>query len=143
MLVVIAIIGLLSTLSVVSLNSARVKARDAARKSDMNSISTAMELYNVETDGYPITASDCTVNIMSGTAAGGVMCSGNSITSGSDTILQAIPEPPIAGNYLAFSDVDDYCISSALELAGSFFKCINGSCFEDTTACTAAELDAL
>ena len=142
LLVVIAIIGLLSTLSVVSLNSARGKARDAARKSDMNSISTAMELYNVETGGYPLTAAACASNIMSGTAVGGVMCDGQSIIAGTETILQSVPAPPETDDYLAFSDADDYCISSLLE-DGTWFKCINGSCFDAADACDAAELAAL
>jgi type II secretory pathway pseudopilin PulG len=42
--VVIAIIGLLSTLAVVSLNGARAKARDAKRLSDVKQISTLIEM---------------------------------------------------------------------------------------------------
>jgi general secretion pathway protein G len=57
LLVVIAIIGLLSTLAVVALNSARSKARDAARVADVKQIQTALELYYNSNDGYP-TAGD-------------------------------------------------------------------------------------
>ena len=53
LLVVIAIIGLLATLSVVSLNNARERARDARRLSDVRQIQTALELYyNIE-NVYP------------------------------------------------------------------------------------------
>lgn len=45
LLVVIAIIGLLSSIVLASLNTARAKARDAERKSDMKQISNALELY--------------------------------------------------------------------------------------------------
>lgn len=45
LLVVIAIIGLLSTLAVVALTSARAKARDAKRISDVKQIQTALELF--------------------------------------------------------------------------------------------------
>ncbi|MBU1102381.1 prepilin-type N-terminal cleavage/methylation domain-containing protein [Patescibacteria group bacterium] len=45
LLVVIAIIGLLATIVLVSLNSARIKARDARRQSDMHQIALAMEMY--------------------------------------------------------------------------------------------------
>ncbi|MDO8582282.1 MAG: type II secretion system protein [bacterium] len=45
LLVVIAIIGLLSTLAVVALTSARAKARDAKRISDVKQTQTALELY--------------------------------------------------------------------------------------------------
>lgn len=44
LLVVIAIIGILSSTIVVSLGSARAKARDARRQSDIRQISLAMEL---------------------------------------------------------------------------------------------------
>ena len=44
LLVVIAIIGILSSTILVSLGSARAKARDARRQSDMHQISLAMEL---------------------------------------------------------------------------------------------------
>lgn len=45
LLVVIAIIGILSATVLASLNDARAAARDAARRSDLNTIRTAMELY--------------------------------------------------------------------------------------------------
>ena len=52
LLVVIAIIGLLSTMAVFSLNSARTKARDAKRMSDMKMLSTAMEMYASDNGAY-------------------------------------------------------------------------------------------
>ncbi len=45
LLVVIAIIGLLASVVLVSLNSARAKARDTKRKADLAQISKALELY--------------------------------------------------------------------------------------------------
>ena len=45
LLVVIAIIGILATIVLVSLNTARAKARDARRSSDLHQISLAMEMY--------------------------------------------------------------------------------------------------
>lgn len=45
LLVVIAIIGLLATIAFISLNSARGKARDAKRVSDVRSIQSVLELY--------------------------------------------------------------------------------------------------
>ncbi len=56
LLVVIAIIGLLSTLAVVALTSARAKARDAKRISDVKQVQTALELYYADKGGdYPPT----------------------------------------------------------------------------------------
>jgi len=148
LLVVIAIIGLLSTLSVVSLNSARGKARDAARKSDMNSISTALELLNVEVGYYPV-GGTCDDNILFTTSAiegppaypVNSICSDFAIIASStpETILQSMPAPPVPGDYLGFSNGSSYCISSVLE-DGTWFKCLNGSCFEDDNVCDAGEL---
>lgn len=45
LLVVIAIIGILAAVVMVSLNSARSKARDAQRKSDITNVSLANEMY--------------------------------------------------------------------------------------------------
>lgn len=56
LLVVIAIIGLLATLAVVALNSARQKSRDAKRVADIKQVQTALELSFVETNGYPTAA---------------------------------------------------------------------------------------
>lgn len=53
LLVVIAIIGLLSTLAVVALGSAREKARDAKRLSDIKQVQTALEIYYTENNSYP------------------------------------------------------------------------------------------
>jgi len=54
LLVVISIIGILSSLAVVSLNTARNKARDALRKADMTQMRTAINLYYDENGQYPI-----------------------------------------------------------------------------------------
>lgn len=54
LLVVIAIIGLLSTLAVVALNSARQKARDSKRVSDVKQVQTALELYFNDQNAYPL-----------------------------------------------------------------------------------------
>ncbi len=45
LLIVIAIIGLLATLGIISMTSARAKARDSKRISDLTQIRSAMELY--------------------------------------------------------------------------------------------------
>ena len=54
LLVVIFIIGLLASIVVVSVQAARVKARDAKRKADIKELKTAIELYANDTWGYPV-----------------------------------------------------------------------------------------
>ena len=66
LLVVIAIIGLLSTLAVVALSSARQKARDSKRLSDLKQMQTALELYYTDKTAYPMTG---TGSILLGTLA--------------------------------------------------------------------------
>jgi prepilin-type N-terminal cleavage/methylation domain-containing protein len=54
LLVVISIIGLLSSMSVYAINVARVKARDARRKADLNSLVKALALYSDDRGGLPL-----------------------------------------------------------------------------------------
>lgn len=56
LLVVIAIIGLLASTVFASLGSARGKARDARRLSDLKAVQTALELYYASNGAYPSTA---------------------------------------------------------------------------------------
>jgi prepilin-type N-terminal cleavage/methylation domain-containing protein len=54
-LIVIAILGILATLIVVSLSDARKKSRDAQRKTDLANVQLALELYADDNEGvYPI-----------------------------------------------------------------------------------------
>jgi prepilin-type N-terminal cleavage/methylation domain-containing protein len=53
LLVVVAIIGLLASVVLASLNSARSKGRDAKRKSDAHQITLAIELYFNTVGSYP------------------------------------------------------------------------------------------
>ena len=53
LLVVIAIIGILATIVLVSLNSARAKARDTRRIGDIRQVALALELYYDDHSVYP------------------------------------------------------------------------------------------
>ena len=78
LLVVIAIIGLLSTLSILALNTARARARDTKRVADVKQMQTALEMFYNETGDYPTTG----------------ITAGNSIGTGTNVYLKAIPKPP-------------------------------------------------
>ena len=53
LLVVISIIGLLASIVLLALNSARAKSRDAKRLADVRQLSTALELYYNDNNSYP------------------------------------------------------------------------------------------
>jgi len=53
LLVIISIIGFLASAALVAFNSARMKARDARRQSDMRQIVAALELYYDKYGKYP------------------------------------------------------------------------------------------
>ncbi len=53
LLVVIAIIGLLASVVLLALNSARAKSRDAKRVADVRQLSSALELFYNDANGYP------------------------------------------------------------------------------------------
>ena len=54
LLVVISIIAIISTIAVVSLGSARMNARNTTRKANLTQIAKALEVYNIDNGGYPI-----------------------------------------------------------------------------------------
>lgn len=66
LLVVIAIIGLLSSVVLASLNTARARARDAQRISNVKQIQTALELYYSDTGSYPTSPDNAVVSALSG-----------------------------------------------------------------------------
>jgi len=53
LLVVVAIIGVLATVILTSIGSAREAARDARRLSDVRQIQTALEIYIIDNNRYP------------------------------------------------------------------------------------------
>jgi type II secretion system protein G len=59
LLVVIVIIGLLSTLGMVNYLDARARARDAQRKSNLQQLQSALELYRSDQHAYPAAMPAC------------------------------------------------------------------------------------
>lgn len=58
LLVVVAIIGVLASVVLVSLNSARAKSRDARRLSDLREIANALHTYYSDNQQFPNETSD-------------------------------------------------------------------------------------
>jgi prepilin-type N-terminal cleavage/methylation domain-containing protein len=61
LLVVISIIGLLSTVAVVALGSARAKARDAKRLADVKQVQTSLDQFYSDQSAYPTVAGTLTL----------------------------------------------------------------------------------
>lgn len=148
LLVVISIIGILSSFAVVSLNSARVKARDAMRKADTASLRTALSLYYFENnDAYPVCGSwnglvaDFGASADNTAPDGGAYCYVNvlqtALTGGARPImLDAIPRDPQNKDNLAsvsatslyryVSNGTEYALVYALEEEPGILKVIRG-----------------
>lgn len=117
MLVVISIIGILAVLISANLNSARSRARDAERKSDLRNIETALRLYYNDEGAYPAASSSqikaCT-SYSSPTA-----CSwGSAWAVGSVTYMSKLPIDPLspAQSYIyENSGVDTFTLTACLE----------------------------
>lgn len=93
LLVVIGIIGLLSTLAVVALGSARQKARDSKRLSDIKQVQTALELYFTDNNTYPV-ANNITLGVDATCLVGTGFASGTACTSATSTYMGLIPRDP-------------------------------------------------
>ena len=54
LLIVIGVIGVLAALIIVSVSSARGKARDATRKSDLHALRTSLHQYQSDNENFPV-----------------------------------------------------------------------------------------
>ena len=119
LLVVIAIIGLLSTLAVVALSSARQKARDAKRVSDMKQVQTSLELYYNDVGNYPGTTAVLGSGTMSCLGGGGNGFSGAPLGCTGTVYMGLIPSNPTpngtAYSYTSASASATYGIAFTLE----------------------------
>ncbi|HQB50829.1 MAG TPA: prepilin-type N-terminal cleavage/methylation domain-containing protein, partial [bacterium] len=99
LLVVIGIIALLSSLSIIALNSARAKSRDARRLSDVKQISTALEMYYSSNGNYPSLPSP------TGTPITNLCLSELGITStcGLEVYMKKIPADPTKDKHYYYS----------------------------------------
>lgn len=88
LLVVIAIIGLLASVVLLALNSARAKSRDAKRLADIRQIASAFELYFNDNNAYPTGS----VSIVQG--VGGVLGAPNTVVGLTPTYIGLVPAAP-------------------------------------------------
>jgi len=104
LLVVVAIIGILSTLLTANFIAVRQRGRDAQRKSNLRQVQSALELYRADQAGYPPTAS--------------FPACGLSFTNvaGTTTYMQKVPCDPTSVSY-SYSSTDStrYTLIGCLE----------------------------
>ena len=130
LLVVIAIIGILSSIVLASLTSARAKARDARRLSDLKQIRTAIEMYINDNNHLPRETLD---------KSNGKIGEG----AGLDTLLapymQNIPHDPLGpGNssYYYYYDGNQWCVGRA-NIAVLFARNMESSKDHNRSVCSA------
>ncbi|QQG42269.1 MAG: prepilin-type N-terminal cleavage/methylation domain-containing protein [Candidatus Woesebacteria bacterium] len=116
LLVTISIIGILIGLSVFGLQGARQSARDAKRKTDLEQIRSAVEIYKADCNKYPLTL--------------GAQLKGDGLSTSSclDTniYLSEVPFDPTSPNsdYKYYSlDGSTYELCAALEQGGATTSC--------------------
>ena len=127
LLVVIAIIGLLSTLAVVALNSARSKARDAKRVSDIKQIQTSLELYYADNSGYA--GGSALALGGSGGAASVCIDSGGFKASGcTNAYMPVVPAQTSTGLKTGGIYQSEYLYSGAPNADGSGTACATAPC---------------
>ena len=107
LLVVIAIIGILSAVVLTSLNSARLKARDARRISDMKNMSLAFELFYDSCGRYP--------SALATTDTGGGACSGSTTLGDFLSTIPSDPTDTSHGYGYKSTDGTSYLLADQLE----------------------------
>jgi general secretion pathway protein G len=113
LLVVISIIGILISLSLFGIQNSRKSARDAKRKSDLESIRSALEMYKADNGRYPSTSS-------------GMNASSLAISS----YISSVPTDPISGRIYVYrctnvsgSNCLAYDLCAALETGSGSISC--------------------
>jgi general secretion pathway protein G len=99
LMVVIAIIGILAGIIMVSLSAAKGRANDAKRKSDLKNLSLALSQYYNDNGAYP------------STGGGGIWLSGTPYINGlapTYTNTATLPQDPSGGTYEYASDGQSY-----------------------------------
>jgi prepilin-type N-terminal cleavage/methylation domain-containing protein len=112
LLIVIAIIGILSSIAVVSVGNVRRLARDSKRLADIKQLQTALEMYFNENNAYPLGGGIDTALTLGADATSKALCNGgapgyrgfdsqancNNITM----YLSTVPANPVPGgsNYV-------------------------------------------
>ncbi len=137
LLIVVAIIILLATISVIALNDQRAKARDAKRTSDVRQIRTALEFYHSDEDQYPVFDNPIVLGQKGGeklcAKSAGAIVSLETPCSQDTTYMAIIPKDPLPDRqYIYKGNIKDYEIifttekPSGLGEAGQYIATAEG-----------------
>lgn len=104
LLVVLAIIGILAAIGIVSFTSSQIRGRDAARKSDLKQLASALELYYADYSTYPGANSSGQILGCPTTSSSACSWGVGPFTDGKTVYFQKLPNDP--HGYAYFYRVD-------------------------------------
>lgn len=114
-LVVVSIVGLLSSVFVIGLGGVRSRGRDTKRIADIKQMQTAMELYYSKCGWYPGGATGGTCNTTNPTTWTELS---TTLTDGAKLGISRIPNDPVVGEkyyYAVRTDRQSYVLAGILE----------------------------
>jgi general secretion pathway protein G len=148
MLVVIGILGIIATVLFATINPVAQlqKANDAHRKSDLESLQRALELYYQDNGCYPHAVSnEITINDGANCTNGTAVAWGTSWQVNGQTYMSKLPKDPISSNnYVYYSTGQSYYLYANLQRGandpnacnkGNACASLSGGGFPAATAC--------
>ncbi|MBI2032563.1 MAG: prepilin-type N-terminal cleavage/methylation domain-containing protein [Candidatus Levybacteria bacterium] len=132
LLIVIAIIGILSSLLMVNFIAVRERARDAERKANLRQIQSALELYRADNGLYPSTMPNCTTGGEYSIRGTGDPSCGGSI------YIRKVPRDPLGSGY--YNDGEYFYNYNSTEKTYTLAACIENSSDSDVAVYSRSEI---
>ena len=107
LLVVLAVIGLLASISVVSLSQANTNSRDARREMDIKELRRSLAIYETSRNRYPICSGEVQINGTSDCLSVAI------IADGVTNVLPKDPRHGIGGGSCGDNGTFYYCYTSS------------------------------
>ena len=118
LLVVITIIGMLATLLLYNFNDARLRTRDAQRKSDLRQIKSALSIYYSVWEEYPIHNTDYDI-VGCGDGETPTVCTwGEAWTREGEVYIKPLPNDPLSDQSYYYEkklSADSFILKAVLE----------------------------
>ncbi len=137
LLIVISILGVLASIALVSFTSAQQRGRDAARKSDLKQVFSALELYYSDHGKYPGASNTGLILACPSTTPIACVWDGAAVFSDTKTTyMKSMPKDPVSGQTYFYRIVDSpdnqkYQLYAHLENARDI-NCLPPSCDNPT-----------